>query len=113
VVPLGSKVSAGQVPVLPSQVSPTSQLPPAGRQENPDALKVSLGHVVADPLQVSATSQLPTVARQVVPLALRLVKQVPDALHVSGSSHKALEGSPQAVPEALNTSTQAVVVPEQ
>jgi hypothetical protein len=48
-----------------------------------------------------------------VPADLLFVRQVPLALHVSGSSQLVLDALPHAVPDALNASTHVFALPEQ
>src|SRR6266516_2916396 len=59
--------SAGQVALLPEQVSATSQAPAEGRQTVPAGLLASAGQAGLVPSQVSAGSQTPAEARQTVP----------------------------------------------
>jgi hypothetical protein len=68
-VPLDILASAGQAPLVPLQVSATSQVPAAARQTVVFEAKASVGQSREVPLQVSATSQTPFAARQVGPAA--------------------------------------------
>jgi hypothetical protein len=68
-VPLGFFASAGQVALLPGQVSAMSQPPTASARQTVDVgAKPLAGHAVDEPLHVSATSQPPgAAARHTVP----------------------------------------------
>ena len=58
-VPRAAKSSAGQVTLVPLQVSATSQIPASWRQTVPAGASPSAGQAALVPLQVSATSQMP------------------------------------------------------
>jgi hypothetical protein len=67
-VVLGAKASAGQVTLLPVQVSATSQIPVSWRHTVPAAARASAGQAALVPVQLSARSQIPAAGRQTLPL---------------------------------------------
>src|SRR5207249_10017102 len=66
-VPAGVLASAGQLALVPVQLSPGSHSPAEARQTVLDDLKASAGHAVLEPAQVSSTAQEPAAARPAAP----------------------------------------------
>ena len=103
---LGSNPSVGQLAVVPSQFSATSQPPAtAARHFVPVVTKASAGHAGLTPLHTSALSQSPTEARHSVPIFSKTsaghVAELP--LHISALSQSPTEAR-QTVPLGSNPS---------
>src|SRR5437879_5719701 len=88
-VPSGAKASAGQVELLPVQVSAGSHWPVLARQTVPAGSKSSAGQAAAEPVQCSATSQMPAAGLHSTVVGWKAsggqVVLVP--VHVSATSH--------------------------
>src|SRR5207244_4615784 len=98
-VPGAAKPSAGQLSLVPSQVSARSQAPAAARHTLPAGCLASAGQLVLVPSQLSAASQAPAAARHTVPAWPAGCWQL-SALPSHWSSVHGLPSSVHAVPLA-------------
>src|SRR5262245_45826630 len=109
------KRSAGQLALLPVQVSATSHGPASGRQTVVLDTKASAGHAALLPVQVSATSHTPADARHTVVAGLKSSRGqaalVP--VHVSGSSHTPAAGRHTVVAGRNPSAGHAALLPVQ
>src|SRR5207249_10471941 len=89
-VPAVWSASAGQVTLVPVQVSARSHSLTAARHTVPEDVNPSAGQMLLEPVQVSATSQRSAAARHCVPAATNvqsLLQQSPLVPLLAPSSH--------------------------
>jgi len=104
-VPVARTVSAGQLALVPVQVSALSHSLTAARQTVLDGWKASAGHVVLVPVHVSATSQGPADARHTAPALPALCTHAgAPTVPLHRSVVHTLPSSVQLVPAALTVS---------